>query len=152
MTCITITFGDCSENHVGMEQIGHISETGYSGKDLDIISSSFLGKEIERIDLTRYLGNENYIGEKPELLIIRNAIQNHSQIFEELDNLEWDSKYFDTRRQRVLNKHARTNLCFSNYSQDADYENKKGTIVNYDNVPNLILLKIKLLNLLMKKV
>ena len=142
MTCITITFGDCSENHVGMEQIGIISDNGYNSTDLDTISSSFLGKEIERIDLTTYLGNENYIGEKPELLIIRNAIENHSEIFTELNNLEWDTKYFDTRRQRVLNKHARTNLCFSNYSQLADYENKKGTIVSYDKVPQLVLLKI----------
>ena len=141
MTCITITFGDCSENHVGMEQIGIISDNGYNSKDLDTISSSFLGKEIERIDLTTYLGNENYIGEKPELLIIRNAIENHSEIFTELNNLEWDTKYFDTRRQRVLNKHARTNLCFSNYSQLADYENKKGTIVSYDKVPQLSIAK-----------
>ena len=41
MTCITITFGDCSENHVGMEQIGIISDNGYNSTDLDTISSSF---------------------------------------------------------------------------------------------------------------
>ena len=146
MSCITITFGDCSENHVGMEQIGNISEKGYTSEDLDIISNNFQGKEIERIDLTSYLGNENYIGEKPELLIIRNAIENHLEIFKELNSLEWDSKYFDTRRQKVLNKHARTNLCFSNYSQDADFENKKGTIVSYDMVPQLSIAKNLIIN------
>ena len=147
MSCITITFGDCSENHVGMEQIGTISEIGYSSDDLDTISNHFSGKVIERIDLTSYLGNENnYIGKKPELLIIRNAIENHSQIFAELSNLEWDAQYFDTRRQRVLNKHARTNVCFSHYSQSADYENKKGTIINYNQVPQLSIAK----NLLMR--
>ena len=141
MSCITITFGDCSENHVGMEQIGKMASIGYSSDDLDMISKYFSGKEIERVDLTLYLGNNSYVGKKPELLIIRNAIENHSEIFSELTNLEWDSRYFDTRRQRVLNKHARTNLCFSNYSQTADFENKKGTIVNYDDVPQLSISK-----------
>ena len=141
MPCITITFGDCSENHVGMEKIGDISDIGYTSEDLDNISNYFSGKDIDRIDLTTYLGDEKYIGKKPELLIIRNAIDNHSEIFKELMDLEWDAKYFDTRRQRVLNKHARTNLCFSNYSQIADYENKKGTIVDFTEVPELNIAK-----------
>ena len=82
MTCITITFGDCSENHVGMEKIGIISEVWYTSDDLDTISTYFSGKEIERINLTEYLGDEfQYVGIKPELLIIRNAIDNHSEIF-----------------------------------------------------------------------
>ena len=150
MACITITFGDCSENHVGMKKNGTISEKGYKSEDLDIISKYFSEKDkvVERIDLTTYLGNENYVGEKPELLIIRNAIDNHKEIFAELNNLEWDSKYFDTRRQKVLNKHARTNLCFSNYSQTADFENKKGTIINYDQVSQLNIAK----NLLVKSI
>ena len=141
MSCITITFGDCSENHVGMEKIGDISDIGYTSKDLDNISNYFSGKEIDRIDLTLYLGDDKYTGKKPELLIIRNAIDNHSEIFKELMDLEWDAKYFDTRRQKVLNKHARTNLCFSNYSQIADYENKKGTIVDFKEVPELNIAK-----------
>ena len=37
----------------------------------------------------------------------------------------------------VLNKHARTNLCFSNYSQEADFENKKGTIIDFNSVPQI---------------
>ena len=66
MSCITITFGDCSENHAGMEQIGTISEIGYSSEDLDMISNHFSSKVIERIDLTSYLGAENtYVGKPP---------------------------------------------------------------------------------------
>tara|TARA_Y100000389_G_scaffold204941_2_gene261052 strand:+ start:2350 stop:3096 length:747 start_codon:yes stop_codon:yes gene_type:complete len=141
MSCITITFGDCSENHPGMEKNGTISDVGYTSNDLDLISKHFIGKQIERIDLTSYLNEETYIGKKPELLIIRNAIENHSKIFTELNNLKWDAQYFDTRRQKVLNKHARTNLCFSNYSQNADFENKKGTIINYNQLPELTIAK-----------
>lgn len=141
MPCITITFGDCSENHVGMQKNGQISKNGYATKDLDTISSFFKDKEIERINLLTLLGDVEYSGKIPELLIIRNAIENHSEIFQELNNLKWDSQYFDTRRQKVLNKHARTNLCFSNYSQIADFENKKGTIISYENVPQLNIAK-----------
>ena len=137
MSCITITFGDCSENHVGMQKNGKLSDKGYNSEDLDKISKIFEEKEIERINLVTFLENENYNGEKAELLIIRNAIDNHNEIFEELMDLKWDDKYFDTRRQKVLNKHARTNLCFSNYSQKADFENKKGTIIDYLDVKEL---------------
>ena len=108
-----------------MQKNGKLSDKGYNSEDLDKISKIFEEKEIERINLVTFLENENYNGEKAELLIIRNAIDNHNEIFEELMDLKWDDKYFDTRRQKVLNKHARTNLCFSNYSQKADFENKK---------------------------
>ena len=74
MTCITITFGDCSENHVGMEKNGYLAMSGYDSADLDKIASNFEGKEIERFDLTEYINDEPYSGVKPELLIIRNAI------------------------------------------------------------------------------
>jgi hypothetical protein len=142
MPCITITFGDSSENHVGMVKNGTISDNGYNSNDLDKISNYFRKKEIERIDLTQYLDDtNNYSGNKPELLIIRNAIDNHLEIFNELNNLEWDSKYFDIRRKKVLNKHARTNLCFSKYGQNADFENKKGTVIEYDKVPQLSIAK-----------
>jgi len=33
-------------------------------------------------------------------------------LLSEMDEFEWDDKYFDTRRQRVLNKRARKNVCF----------------------------------------
>jgi hypothetical protein len=36
---------------------------------------------------------------------------------------------------RVVNKKARWNLCFSDYSQNPDYVNGKGTIINLQNVP-----------------
>ena len=38
---------------------------------------------------------------------------------------------------RVVNKHARHNLCFSFESQEPDYENKKGRIVAFDSLPLL---------------
>lgn len=33
-SCITLTFCECSENHVGMEQNGNIAATGYSPENI----------------------------------------------------------------------------------------------------------------------
>ena len=40
----TITFGECSENHVGMKQNGKISENGFNSDDLDRIVNYFNDK------------------------------------------------------------------------------------------------------------
>ena len=48
MTCITITFGDCSENNVGMEKIGNMSENGYTSNELNIISSYLKKKKLRK--------------------------------------------------------------------------------------------------------
>ena len=182
MSCITLTFCDCSENHVGMEQNGSKSSRGYSSSDLDKACAFFKdkGKQIERINLNDYmnitvddknlenmdvikaailqkkLGNKQkgipysdyapkykYNGPRAEILIVRNALDatDSDLVFEEIASLEWDRKYLCPRRKKVLNKHARANLCFSEESQEPDYINKKGRIVGYNEVPKLKELK-----------
>mmetsp|Transcript_17755 Transcript_17755/g.30066 ORF Transcript_17755/g.30066 Transcript_17755/m.30066 type:complete len:113 (-) Transcript_17755:730-1068(-) len=37
---ITLTFGECAENHYGMQQIGSIAKEGFSCKDLEEIKRS----------------------------------------------------------------------------------------------------------------
>ena len=49
--------------------------------------------------------------------------------------------YWDTRRSKVLNKHARYNVCFGSNSQNPDYDNKIGTIIAYDNIPTLKIMR-----------
>ena len=41
MSCITITFGDCAENHKGMQIIGKESSIGYNLNDLNEIKEKF---------------------------------------------------------------------------------------------------------------
>ena len=36
---------------------------------------------------------------------------------------------------RVVNKKARHNLCFADFSQTADFENKKGTVYDFKDLP-----------------
>ena len=55
-----------------------------------------------------------------------------------MNGLDWDKKYYDARTKRVKNKLARVNLCFSKKSQEPDYQNKKGRIIAYKNVPNFL--------------
>jgi hypothetical protein len=138
MPCITITFCDCSENHVGMEQIGDMSQEGYTKENFDTFQTFWTekGMVVERVNLNTLLNEDiEDIEDIGEVLIVRGAINNHLQIFDELMGKEWDTKYWDVRRKKVLNKHARANLCFSEVGQDSDYENKKGTIVSYDELP-----------------
>lgn len=42
---------------------------------------------------------------------------------------------------RVVNKKARHNLCFADFSQEPDYENKKGTVYNFEDLPTMFTLR-----------
>ncbi len=140
--CLTITLCECSENHIGMEKNGNIAKSGYNKTHLDKLMNYYKNKKIERINLRdllndnniEFINNVSYL-DNAELLIIRNAIDNHEDIYNELINLKWDYHYYDIKRKKVLNKKARSNLCIDNFSQEADYENKKGTIISNNNIP-----------------
>ena len=150
---MTITFSECVENQLGMEQIGTICKNGFNLDDLDKAKYYFenLGCICEKHYLNDLLNDND--AEDAYLLVIRNGVNklfeneqnnsNKNDLFNELKNIKWDSKYWDTRRQKVLNKNARVNTCFSTFSQEADYKNKKGTIHNFND--------LKLLNVIRNK-
>tara|TARA_A100001015_G_scaffold276612_1_gene335005 strand:+ start:2119 stop:2511 length:393 start_codon:yes stop_codon:yes gene_type:complete len=125
--CLTITLCECSENHIGMEKNGNIAKSGYNKTHLDKLMNYYKNKKIERINLRdllndnniEFINNVSYL-DNAELLIIRNAIDNHEDIYNELINLKWDYHYYDIKRKKVLNKKARSNLCIDNFSQEAD--------------------------------
>lgn len=130
METITLTFGDCGENHVGMEKIGKVAEKGFSLADLKKARKVFkkLGLRSSIEDIS-FEGNEAYI------LIVHDAVDflAGGDIFEEQKALKWDSKAF--MYGRVVNKHARHNLCYDEKSQEPNYERKKGRIVAWDDIP-----------------
>ena len=147
---ITLTFGDAGENHAGMKIIGKIGEKGSGFVKEDLLNA----KEIfESNNFSTELINLNDLAEIPSsfqeeayLLIIRKGLEyfignNSSEMFQEMNRFEWDSKYYDTRRSKVLNKRAKTNVCFGDLAIDPDYENKHGRIVSYSQVP--LLQKVK---------
>ncbi len=73
------------------------------------------------------------------ILIIRNSVnlllgdKTCNDLYTEQCNLKVDTKAF--MYGRVVNKSARHNLCFADFSQEADYENKKCTIIAFKDVP-----------------
>jgi hypothetical protein len=156
MDAITLTFGDCMENHVGMQKVGTMSSKGYSLDDLLAVKKYFDERNIETIlyHLNEYLPGgpggpdgpkelDTFKTDDAYFLVIKNGLsvlnvlgsEFSKDIYNEHIALNHDKKYYDTRRKKVLNKLARWNLCFDETSQVADYENKKGTIVSYNDVP-----------------
>jgi len=151
---ITVTFGDSGENHVGNQQIGtkvSIGE-GFTFEDFKKVEKKCnkLKIKCEIINLKSLLKKEHFDKAKTEnkvisdayIILIHDAVQTNpgedaDQIYEELMGFEWDTKYYDSRRKKVLNKHARSNLCFDQADQEPDYEQGKGRIISWDRLPKL---------------
>jgi len=145
-SAICITAGEQSENHVGMEINGEgLSASGFTIQELNNFKQILLEKGIEseyhRLD-EQLVGEDSNGVEPAALLIIRDGIsklieESAANMLEEQLSFEWDKKFWDTRRKKVLNKIARYNVCYGEVEQEPDYENKKGTIKAYDSVPIL---------------
>lgn len=93
--------------------------------------------------------DKNYIVEDAYIYICRdgvNKLVDLEKLKEEQFNLEPDRKAY--MRGRVVNKHARGNLCFADEGHEPDYENKKGTVIAFENVPYTNLLREKFHELL----
>lgn len=123
---ITITFCDRAENHAGMQIIGSPAETQFTYDKLVSLS-----KEMEDAELVDLSSGDH----KACVLVVRNYVENHESLFDTLSSLEWDKKAF--MRGRVVNKIARYNLCFADFAQEADYENKRGTVVDFSTLPEM---------------
>lgn len=129
------------ENHVGMQVVGEPSEVGYSLDDLrkmrDFLRAN--GKEAQIFNLSKLLPvNMREVVDNNAYVLIGFKVFDEEfsdALVAEHMELEVDKKYFDSRRQKVLNKQARWNLCFAKEPQEPDYENKKGRIVSFNEVP-----------------
>jgi hypothetical protein len=138
---ITITFSESVENHVGMQKIGEKLESGISVDTLEIAKKKFekMGYECELIDLIQESGIielSSRVG-PAKVLIIRNGVQalggNEDNMFKELVEQDWDKKAL--MRGKVVNKIARWNICISKESQEPNYEEGKGRIVPFKELP-----------------
>lgn len=143
----TITFGDQAENHVGMQKLGVLAQEGFNYKDLEIAKKWFeeKGAKTKLIHLNSVL-EKNIKTDDAYILIIDNGLDfvigpkyNSQEFFNEQNNLLWDEK--SLMYGRVVNKKARHNLCYSNEKQSPDYENGKGRIISFDDVPLLNILR-----------
>ena len=86
MKTITITFGEQSENHVGMKIFGDgLAEEGYNFCDLVIAKDIFEvhGCECELVDLKAFLDEEERrVAEDCWILIIRKGVDRILEVYE----------------------------------------------------------------------
>lgn len=156
---ISLTFGDQGENNVGMEKVGRMVDAGegYDLTDFKKYRKTFKagGYEVEIYCLNRLVDTDNTSPEGSRMadahvMVVRGGInyfleptgKTDEDLFAEMDGFEWDRRYFCTRRKKVLNKHARANVCFGDVGREPDYEDKKGRIVAYDDCECLKTLKL----------
>ena len=146
----TLTYCETAENHKGMQMIGDIAQKGLSHEELLLARDWFTAKGLEtKLVRLNDFGPKDVETEAAYLLIIKNgisAIVDPSELYAEQDALEKDKKAF--MYGRVVNKKARHNLCFARFRQAADYENKKGTVVHFDDVPKTKVIKDTLASIL----
>lgn len=152
MSTITITFGDQAENHVGMQKLGNMSEDGFSLQDLKDAKEAFENKgyECELVELSRLMEGKhlidgdrtvyfNYLSKSACILIIRDGVSafrvDVDDLQDELADLKWDTKA--KMYGRVVDKHARYNLCFDKIKQKPDYASGKGRIISFYDIPLL---------------
>lgn len=142
---ITLTFGDAGENHVGNQQIGVKLGEGDGFNEVDLLAAKEYaegkGFVCELVDLKVLLEDVKVEEEVDEafVLVIRGFLNESraSELMEEMGSFEWDRKYWDVRRQKVLNKLARANVCFNDVSQEPNYEEGKGRIVAWSELRRL---------------
>lgn len=142
-SCYTITFGDQAENHKGMQKIGKLAKSGFTKEELLKIMHEFEKMDLvcELIDLNALLP-ANITADPAYLLVIRGGSkvflgEEHTidDLLKEQSELDYDTKAF--MYGRVVNKKARHNICFSDEGQEADYDNKMGSIIAFKDVPLL---------------
>jgi len=136
----TITFGDVAENHARMQKIGTLHEKGFTCEQLEELKQKMEseGVECEIVNLSdKWIGEEEV--DEATVLVIRKGVHHILQcdsteeLMKEHDALQMDKKA--KMRGKVVNKNARWNLCFDEESQEPNYEEGKGRIVAYRDIP-----------------
>jgi alkylated DNA repair dioxygenase AlkB len=131
---ITLTFGDCAENHRGMQIIGQRALTGFSLTDLEAMQDAVgAGSEMYTLD------SSDPGTETAHVLVLRGGVEacgvDPAALFAEQRALPYDRHAL--MYGRVVNKKARWNLCFDEEAQEPDYAAGKGRIVPFRAVPLL---------------
>ena len=102
-----------------MQKTGEPAKEGFSIEDLTCAKENFekKGCKTELVDLVEYLP-ESYKtnAEKAWVLVVRNGIGAFVEpdaLQDEQKRLAPDTKFWHARQKKVMNKHARYNLCFA---------------------------------------
>jgi hypothetical protein len=139
----TLTFGECAENHVGMQKLGGVADEGFTYGELAAAKWRFeaLGYECELVDLISRGRVEEYDPEPAHVLIVRRGVEALLG-GATADDLRAEQGGLDVDKQalmygRVVNKNARHNLCFNDEAQEPAYAQGRGRVVAFADVPLL---------------
>lgn len=148
-----ITFGEVAIHHVGSKEIGTKLSDGFSTKELLEISQKLNKKNVENklIKLSDYLPKEFRKENDASVLLIKNGVkyllkddEAANNLYQEQLNIEYDKKYFDTRRQKTLNKRARYNIVFGDNDVNPSNDYKKFSIKSFSSLKYLKKIRKKL--------
>lgn len=138
-----ITFGEVAVLHIGGVEIGSKRESGFSVAELKTLAASF-GPQAELVSLSDALPKELRAANDAATLVIRNGasvfLNKESaadDLLQEQKAIQYDSKFWDTRRSRTLNKRARHNIVFGEKGIEASKDYKQYTVQAFDAVPQL---------------
>ena len=169
---ITLTFCDVAESHVGMQQIGHMAESGFSYNDLIKAKENFLSKGCEAfiVKLNDWLPTNVHTNDRENeellkarskeefqayLLVVRQGLKclgtEPENLLSEMLMFEWDTKVWNKKQKKIQNKQARYNVNFSDQHQISDFSEGKGTTIAWNEVPILKNVKNNLINVFGKK-
>lgn len=136
---MTITFGNMGENHVGMQKIGEERLNGFNPHDMIKYKKIFedAGLSCELVCLNDYLPT-GIIADAAYVLVVRQG----TKLLTDIDELEkelYQQKYHVDKmalmRGKVVNKHARWNLCYGEINQAPNYHQGKGRIIAFADSP-----------------
>ena len=146
---ITLTFGEVAENHKGMEKLGSMAKEGFNETDLRRAADYFSGRGYEaHIYDLRDILPAAIRGEAAwaAILVIRGGVKafgvDPDKLYDEQKALDWDTMMF--AYGKVLNKHARHNVCYADVPHEPDYERGCGRVVAFDHVPLLSTIRASL--------
>jgi hypothetical protein len=146
----TITFSESVENHVGMQQIGEKLDKGFSLEELYKIRDKFSNLNCELFILNQYSGVKDNI-DNAYVLVIRNGLSVLSDKEGVRKELYSQKDVVDKKalmRGKVVNKHARWNLCYADYDQNPDYEHGKGRVIDFKHIPHISTIRKNLNNII----
>ena len=83
--------------------------------------------------------------------IMKRAHKTKWDLFREMNAATWDTRYYDTRRKKVLNKLARANNVITDRSCAANFDEKQGTLIDFKDLPLLSMIREALYELFGEK-
>ena len=173
----TYTMCECGENHVGNQQIGQIASKEDAFNLLDFQKALknaeemgcqegrilHLNQPLTEVDLTNNKG-EIVEAEDAYLLVLTNMIRiilakagkTMADLYKEIMAKKWDTKVYSQKHKNngkggVVNKNARHNNVLADFSQEADYPARKGTIHNFKDMPLMSLIREAIFKIFGKK-